>query len=178
MKLVKRLMKEGVNKEEIFARASEEGLNLKKVSKYLAMYPDQEESETYGKANNILIGVYSLLVLFGLLGAAPLLAELPPAAMLGVLAFALLIPGVVINGIYKKQSIGYLLLSFFLLKGIIDSFKDYQSDPMTVWIGVGINLCLIVYVVILKNKLFPHQNFFNSKKNSEGIALFTKNLTS
>lgn len=178
MKIVKRLLKEGENKNSIFEKASVEGLNPQKVSKYLAMYPDAEESKKYNRANNILIGVYSVLVLLGLLGAAPILSELPVGAMLGILAFALLIPGAVIYCIYKKQSIGYLILCFFLLKGILDSFKEYEADPIWVWVGVAINSCFIVYVVILKNKLFPHQNFFNTKKNAEGISIFTKGLTS
>jgi hypothetical protein len=178
MKIVKRLLKEGENKESIFEKASAEGLNPKKVSKYLAMYPDAEESENYNRANNVLIGIYSVLVLLGLLGAAPILSELPTGAILGVLAFALLIPSAVIYCIYKKQSIGYLILCFFLFKGILDSFKEYEADPVGVWVGVAINVCLIIYVVILKNKLFPHQNFFNTKKDAEGISIFTKDLTS
>ncbi|MEM9257365.1 MAG: hypothetical protein AAGA91_18140 [Pseudomonadota bacterium] len=178
MKIVKRLLKEGENKGSIFEKASAEGLNPKKVSKYLAMYPDPEESENYNRANNILIGIYSVLVLLGLLGATHILFELPAGAMLGVLAFALLIPGAIIYCIYKKQSIGYLILCFFLFKGILDSFKEYEASPVGVWVGVAINACLVVYVVILKNKLFPHQNFFNTKKSGEGIAIFTKDLTS
>ncbi|WP_031565934.1 hypothetical protein [Rheinheimera texasensis] len=178
MKIVKRLLKQGENKNSIFEKASAEGLNPKKVSKYLSMYPDAEESENYNRANNILIALYSVLVLLGVLGASPFLSGLPVGAMFAVLAFALLIPGAVIYYIYKKQSMGYLVLCFFLLKGILDSFKEYEADPMAVWVGVIINACLIVYVVILKNKLFPYQNFFNTKKDVEGFSIFTKDLMS
>lgn len=178
MKIVERLLKEGENKNIIFEKASDEGLNPKKVSKYLAMYPDADDAEKYNKANNILIGIYSVFVLLGLLGVAPMLSELSIAAILGVLAFALLIPGAVIYFIYKKQSIGYLIICFFLFKGILDSFKGFESDPTGVLVGIIANTCLIVYVIILKNKLFPHQNFFNTRKNDEGIAIFTKDLTS
>ena len=55
MKIVKRLLKEGENKVSIFEKALAEGLNPKKVSKYLAMYPDAEESEKYNRANKILL---------------------------------------------------------------------------------------------------------------------------
>jgi len=178
MKIVKRLIKEGVDKKEIFAKATDEGLNPKKVSRLLAMYPDAEESEKYNKANNILIGIYSVLVLLGILGATSMLSELPPEAILGIIAFALLIPIALVYVIYKKQSLGYLALSFFLIKGITDSFKEYETDPTSVWIGVGLSVCLIGFAVILKNKLFPHQNFFNTKKDSDGIYIFTKDLTS
>ena len=178
MKIVKRLLKEGENKKTIFDQATEEGLNPKKVSKYLAMYPDKEESEKYNRANNILIGIYSVMVLLSMLGAVSMISELPQAAIYGVLAFALLIRAAIIYCIYKKQSIGYLLLCFFLFKGILDSFKEYQADPTGVLVGIAISASLLIYVIVLKSKLFPYQNFFNTKKNNEGIAVFSKDLTS
>jgi hypothetical protein len=174
MKIVKRLLKEGESKNNIFDQATGKGLNPKKVSKYLASHPDKEEAEKYSRANNMLIGIYSVVVLLSMLGAVSMISELPRAAIYGVLAFSLLIPAVVIYCIYKKQSIGYLLLCFFLVKGIIDSFKEYEADPTGVLVGVAISGSLLIYVIVLKIKLFPYQNFFNTKKNSEGIAVFTK----
>lgn len=176
MKIVKRLLKEGKNKKDVFKQATEEGFNPKKVSKYLAMYPDIEESEKYNGANNILIGIYSIMVLLSMLGAASRISELPQAVIYGVVAFALLIPAAVIYCIYKKQAIGYLILCFFLLKGILDTLKEYEADPVGVLVGVAISASLLIYVVVLKYKIFPHQNFFNTKKNNEGIAIFTKDL--
>lgn len=177
MKTVKRLLKEGENKRSIFEKASAEGLNPQRVSRYLAIYPDAEESKIYNRANNILICIYSVFVLLGLLGVVPFLSELPVGAIIGILVFVLFIPGAVMYCIYKKQSIGYLVLCFFLFKGILDSLKGYEADPVEVWVGVAINAFLFVYVVILKNKLFPHQNFFNTKKDAEGISIFTKDST-
>lgn len=178
MKIVKRLLKEGLNKEDVFAKASEEKLDPQKVSKYLAMYPDVEESEKYGRANNILVGIYSVMVLLNLIGAAPMLSEIPVAATVVVLAFLLLIPGAVIYCIYKKQAIGYLILCFLLVKGALESFNEYQEEPLWILVVVAINTCLLLYVVILKNKLFPYQNFFNTKRNGNGVFIFTKELTS
>ena len=174
MKTVKKQLAAGLSKIEIFEKASIDGLNLKKVSKYLAMFPDSEESLKYNKANNILIGIYSILVILGLLGSLSMLSSLPLAGIIAVLLFALLIPAAVIYSIYKKQSIGYIILCFFLLKGILDSFKGYEADPTSVLIGVSINVALIIFIIILKSKLFPHQNFFNTKKGDDGFAVYTK----
>ena len=174
MKAVKKQLSAGLGKNEIFEKASVDGLNLKKVSKYLAMFPDSDESLKYNKANNILIGIYSILVIIGLLGSASMFSSIPPAGLVAVLLFALLIPAAVIYSIYKKQSIGYLILCFFLFKGILDSFKGYEAEPTSVLIGVSINAALIIFIVILKNKLFPHQNFFNTKKDNDGFSVYTK----
>jgi hypothetical protein len=174
VKVIKKQLAAGLSKKEIFEKASVEGGNLKKVTKYLAMFPDDDESKKYNKANNILIGVYTLLVIIGLLGSISMISELPPIGIALVLSFGLLIPATVIYCIYKKQSLGYLILCFFLFKGVLDSFKGYESDPASVWIGVSINVVLLIFIVVLKSKLFPHQNFFNTKKDSDGFAVYTK----
>jgi len=174
VKIVKKLLSEGLSKQEVFEKASSDGLNLKKVAKQLSIYPDDRESNKYNKANNILIGLYSLIVAIGLIGFIPMLTEFQAVGMVLVLSFALLIPGAIIYCIYKKQSLGYLILCFFLFKGVLDSFKGIETDPLAVWVGVSINVCLIIYIVVLKNKLFPHQNFFNTKKDNNGFVVFTK----
>jgi hypothetical protein len=56
----------------------------------------------------------------------------------------------------------------FHIKGILDSLKLIESSPKWFVIGVTVNLAMLVFVVILKKKLFPYQNFFNSKKTNEG----------
>ena len=178
MKIVRRLLNEGENKKSIFEKALAEGLNPKKVSKYLAMYPDPEESEKYNRANNILLGICSLLVFLGVLSVMPLISELSLDLILVVLAFALLVPGCVIFCIYDKRSIGYLVLCFFLFKGVLDSFVDYEVGSAEFLVTVVLNASLLIYIVILKKKLFPHQNFFNTKKDDEGVTIFTKDLTS
>ena len=174
MKVVKKQLAAGFSKNEIFEKASDEGLNLKKVSKYLAMFPDDEESKKYNKANNILIGVYSLLVCMGLLRLFSMISDISATGIVALLVIALLIPGVLIYTIYKKQAVGYLVLCIFLLQGVLESFKGYEADPVSFWVSVSINVTLIIFIIILKNKLFPHQSFFNTKKNSEGFAVYTK----
>lgn len=175
MRIVKRLLREGKSKDSIFEKASEEGLNLKKVSKYLAMYPDLEESESYSSANNTLIGIYLVWILLGLLSIAPILPEFPVATVIGFIAFEVLIPVLVLYCIYRKISIGYLILLFFLFINILRLFGAGVIDVLS---EVCINAFFIAYVVILKNKLFPYQNFFNTKKNAKGLSIFKKDSTS
>ena len=178
MKIVKRLLKDGVDKKEIFDRAVAEGLDAKKVAKHLALYPDPEESERYHKANKTLLIVYSVLTLFGMLAILPLLAGMPAGAMLVLLGFVLLIPVALIYSISKKQSIGYLVLSFFVLKGVVDSFTDTEGDVTAMAISMSVGVLFLTFVVCLKLRLFPHQNFINNKKDQDGLVIFTKDMVS
>lgn len=173
-KVVKGLMKDGAPKVEIFSRASQEGMNLKKVAKYLAIYPDRDESERYHRANGILIGLYIAFIFFGLLGAAPLLSGLSLNWIIISIGIALLIPSALVYSIYKKQSFGYMVLCLLLVKGVLDMLKDYQADQSAALVGVGINIALIFYVYTLKKKLFPYQNFLNTRKGDDGLVIFSK----
>ena len=178
MKIVKGLIKEGRPKREIFERASSRGLDLVKVSKLLAVYPDPEESTKYNRANNILIGIYVLLLLFFLSVVVPMLSELPTAVMIGALAFGLLIPGSVLYFVYKKMVTGYFLLALFQVKGIFDAYIDYEIDPAGSLFGMVLGGFLLAYTVTLKTKLFPYQSFFNTDTNAAGIVIFTKDFDS
>ena len=174
MKISKKQLAAGLSKKEIFEKASVEERDLKKVSQYLAMFPDKEESKKYNKANNILLGIYALLTIMSLFGLSSMFSELPLIVSILAQSFDLLIFGTVIYFVSKKMSVGYFLLSFFVFKGALNAFKGYESDPASVWFALFINIALLIFIVVLKRKLFPHQNFFNTKKDSDGFAIYTK----
>ena len=176
MKIVESLMKEGVDKKEIFKIALEEGLPQKKVSRNLAIHPDKDIAKKYSKANFLLLCLYSVMVLIGLLSVIGIAAKFSLGVIAGLLCFSMLIPSFIIYSIFNNQSIGYFLLCFFLFKGILDSVKFLESNPKWFLIGVIVNLAMLVFVVILKKKMFPYQNFFNSKKTSEGVYVFSNNM--
>ncbi|MGF1758216.1 hypothetical protein L4D76_09775 [Photobacterium sagamiensis] len=178
MKIVKLQVKQGLEKKEVFKNALGTGLDKKKVSKYLANFPDKDLSGKYNRANNILIALYSVMSLFGIIVTIGLVSDLPTIAIAGLLIFGILFPGFIIYCIHKKYATGYLILSFILFQGIIDSLKDLETDPTGVWIGVSISLLLLAYVVILKKKLFPYQNFLNFRKNEDGVYIYSKDMTS
>ncbi|RVU85575.1 hypothetical protein EOL70_06390 [Leucothrix sargassi] len=174
MKIVKQFLKEGVNKKDIFEKAMDEGLNSKRVSKYLAKRPDVEEAKKYEKANYILIGIYAVTVLLGLLNVIPLFKELSLPAALGLLAFSLLIPAALIYAIFIKDPVGYFVLAFLFIRGVLLSFSNLEVDPVGAGIDIAVSIGLVIYIVILKGKLFPYQSFFHTKKADDGTTVFTK----
>ena len=69
------------------------------------------------------------------------------------------------------------ILCFFMFKGILDSFKSFEQDPIAVYIAVAINIAIMGYAAFLKVRLFPFQNFFNTRKDENGIFIYQNNLT-
>lgn len=172
MKELRKDIKNGISKDEAFKNYLNRGGDAKKGSRYLSYIPEGQFADKYLIANNMLLSVYGVLSVMGLVALLPQLLSLPPVGIIIVLLIGLLIPGVILYLIYKKNAVGYFILAFFCLKGIVDSFRVYQEDPGSVWVGVTINLILLIFVVILKKKIFPYQNFLNVKKNENGHYLY------
>ncbi len=176
MKKIKQQLQQGMPKKDIFEQAQMDGVDMNKVAKYLSKYPDSDVSAKYNGANIALIGLYSTLISFTFIGILDIVLALPPVLIFGVFLFYLAIPWVVMFFIYKKHSIGYLILSFFLVKGIFDILSAGQVSIAEL-VGVAINVFLLAFTVILKNKLFPYQNFLHIKRDAQGVIVFTQNPT-
>lgn len=172
-KLIKTLIRDKVNKHEIFEKAVARGWKKKKAAGYLAQFPDYDLADKYNKQNIVLISIYSLLVFINILGIINNTPQFNFVVTAGVVGLFILIYGWVVCSIYRKQAFGYLFMSFLLFKSIFDSFI-VEINQTTVWIDSAISLAILLYAVTLKNKLFPHQNFINTKRNDEGLLAYTK----
>lgn len=179
MKIIKSLLKEGIPKEEIYQLALKDGLKTKKVSHILSMYPDPDTAINYTKHNTALIIMYIIWEAFGLLYFFSNPIQLPPAAILAALAIGSIILITVVYLLYHKIAHGYVLLSFLLIRGILESFNHQETVNteyfIGILIGVAILTAVLAYTVTLKFKLFPYQGFFNLKKDKYGAYIFTEN---
>lgn len=176
MKIVRKLLKEGKNKQEIFDKTTNEGFKQKKVAKCLARYPDPEEAEKYKKANMVLVGLCVALILLRVTTLALLSAEFASVVVLAA-AIPLVIVCVATYFIFKMQPSGYLILCYFLAISTFHSFNLIQSNPRSTLLAISMSVFLIIYAVVLKYKIFPYQNFGNTMKDSDGIPIYTKDLT-
>lgn len=170
MKQLKKDIKNGVNKDEAFTNLINRNGDQKQGSKILALYPEPQYAKKYNTANKVLILIYGLLSLLAILGLLINFIHLSPSNLLFLFAIGALLPSVVIYFIYKKNAAGYIFLAFLLAKGMIDVFR--QKDQSIILISIVINLTLLIFVVILKYKLFPYQNFFNTKKDANGLYVY------
>lgn len=170
MKQLKKDLKNGMSKDEAFTNLINRNGDQKQGSRILALYPEPQYAQKCNTANKILIIIYSLLSLFAILGLLINYIHLSFALLLFLFAIGVLLPAVVIYLLYKKNAAAYIFLAFLLIKGMIDVFR--QKDQSIILVSIIINLILLIFVVILKYKLFPYQNFFNTKKDANGIYIY------
>ncbi|MDD5051431.1 MAG: hypothetical protein PHO27_01720 [Sulfuricurvum sp.] len=175
MKQLKKDIKTGMNKDVAFTKFVFRKGDQKKGSRVLALFPEPKYAEKYAKENKILIIIYGLLSLFALLGLSVQFAHLPPLWLLFLLTIGFLLPALVLYLLYKKNAGAYMFLAFLLVKGILDLLR--QNDHSIILIGILVNLGLLIFVVILKQKLFPYQNFFNTKKDENGLYIYKDAVT-
>lgn len=170
MKQLKKDLKNSVDKDEAFKKFLNRNGDQKKGSRILSLFPEPKYAEKYEKANKILITIYGLLSLFAILGLSVQFAHLPPLWLLFLLTIGVLLPALVLYLLYTKNAGAYMFLAFLLVKGIFDLLR--QSDQSMILIGIVVNLGLLIFVVILKQKMFPYQNFFSTKKDANGLYVY------
>ncbi|MFY9143085.1 hypothetical protein [Sulfuricurvum sp.] len=175
MKQLKKDIKNGIGKDEAFTKFISRNGDQKKGSRVLSIFPEQLYAEKYSTANKILMTIYGLLTLVGLLGLGVQFMHLPLTWFLFLLTIGFLLPALVLYLLYKKNAGAYMFLAFLLVKGMLDLLR--QNDQTTVLIGFAINAGLLIFVVILKQKMFPYQNFFNTKKDTNGLYIYKDPVT-
>ncbi len=172
MKELKKAVKKGKSKDAAFERLKNRRGDLKKGSAYLARIPEKEFADKYSVANNVFLAIYGILACIGFLALIPDLVNFSALALLFILGLGLIIPVWILYLIYHKNALGYLLFAVFSFKAIFDSFRSLPDDLFAVLVGVIMNVLLLTFVVILKKKLFPYQNFFNTKKDADGLVIY------
>lgn len=175
MKQLKKDIKTGMNKDEAFTKFINRNGDPKKGSRVIALFPEDQYVKKYGSANKILMIIYSILSFFSIVGLIVQFSHLPTLWFLFLLAISLLLPVLVVYQLSKKNVVGYLVLAFLLFKGMLDLLR--QNDQTTILIGFTINIGLLIFVIILKQKIFPYQNFFNTKKDANGLYIYKEAVT-
>ena len=181
MKFVKQLLKEGISKEEVYERAVDKGLDKKRVSTYLANFPDQDLAGKYKKLNLILVSLVSVWACLGLLQAVLIMFKLPLLAGIMMMILVIAILTLIIYNVYTMKSMSYFILCFFAGKSILNSvgaLRSFSSIVEAIFIGLVmlLSLTIIVLAVLLKKKVFPYQNFINSKQADDGTVLYSQKV--
>lgn len=176
MRVVKKKLRDGFPKTEIFEDAVERGLSTKKVSRFLASIPDAPVQPLYINLNYLLAGLYLSNIAFAVL---ILLTNLSPdiglKGLVLVLGITLFIPGIITFYLFRMHAWVYLILLFFVIRGLFDLFGYFSfSDPYAVF-ELLYRTLIIGLAIFLKIKLFPFQNFLQSRKTLNDQFSFTAN---
>jgi hypothetical protein len=170
---IKSMLDDGTTKSDVFKILKDENFNPIKVSKYLAYIPDKEAINNYKNHHlGLVISLAVFYLIFILTFAISTGLSSSVQEFLFYFAIGAAIPSIIIFSIYKAKAGGFLILCFFLSKGIIESLPSLSDAPVESSIGIGLNIFFIVYSIFLKNKFYPNQNFFNTKKSGDGTYVY------
>lgn len=173
MKKVRKLINLGITKEEAFKIATEEeGLDPKKVGRYLVSFADSFELEKHKTLHKVLILLISVTTFIKLVGLVPMFIQETlafQALILGVLAFNLWI----IISTYIGQAIGFYAYAFFSAREVMNAFKVFDINDEFILLSIGLHVPVIILSIYVKNKLFPHQGYLNRERDYRGIPIFS-----
>ncbi len=176
MREVKRKLRTGFPKAEVFADAMERGLSQKKVSRYLANIPDYPVRPLYKNLNYLLVGLYLLNVVVAVLFLLTnLSSDIGIKGLAMVFGVTLFIPTLITFNLLKMHAWAYLLILFFVFRGLIETFGSFDITDPYVLIDLLYRSLIIGLAVFLKLKLFPFQGFLQNRKSLNNQYCFTEN---
>jgi hypothetical protein len=167
MKQLKKDLKNGKSKNEVLKDFQERGNeNITKAVMYLNSIPDELIAKKYALANNILLGLYSIV---SILILAVTFAQTKSSFILIDVAVFITMAFF----IAKKKAWAYLVLAFLMVRSILNVLKPYLAEPTTGGlVMMSIFAFIFIFALVLKVKLFPKQNFLNTKKDENGSLIF------
>lgn len=170
MKAIERLLKEGLGKKECFDKLVSEGKAPKDIAKKLSMIPDAAQQTKYNSHIIVLIVMILGTWFLNLLGAY---IEFGYNPAMFLMLFPLALDLAISYMIYKKQPFGFFLLLIFVLRGIFMAAANSNLSPEELLVGLIPGLAIFILAIYLKIRLFPYQSFIHTKKDGDGIPVFT-----
>ncbi len=174
MKVEKIKLKDGISKQTIFEEAIERGVGKKKVSRFLSNYPAKPVKSVYRNLNFLLLALYWANAIFGSVIMLPHLAGqlgLSGAATFGAIALSLV--SIVSFFILRMNAWIYLLLIIFMVKGIFEVVSSDFGSHYIDFIDLAYKTTVLSLSIYLKFKLFPFQNFIQTRKKETGEFYFS-----
>ena len=167
MKQLKIDLKEGLSKDQALKNCMErDSQNRNKAISYLASIPDITNAQKYSFANNILIGIYSIVDL------SIILMKLITAGF-SFIVIDLIVYIFITYFLFKKKAFAYIFLGTLMVYYSRAVLVPYLKEPTTIGLLFLLTyVFILIYALVLKMKLFPNQNLFNLKKDKKGTLIF------
>lgn len=168
MKIVSPLLAQGLSHKEVMKAALAQGVDRKKVSNFLANVADAPLIEV----NRTGILTFQLLLLLLNLSVVAAMvwhgyANHEPVYYAGA-AGGLLFSAAFWYGISRNFASAYLAVIILTVTSCIRVLPALKETPEQTVPSLILALIVVGLAVRLKSRLFPRQNFFNSKKQPEG----------
>lgn len=172
MKAVDQLLAQGLTHAQIIKTADTLGLDMKKLQNYLANTADAPLIREHRPAI-LTMQVYMLTLNCLAVGSMAWLGWHEQEVMYYIAAgVGALFTAAFWYGISRHRASAYVAVCFLTGLACMQALRAVKEAPATVMICVMLNLILIAMAVRLKLKLFPQQNFLNSKKRQDGCLSY------
>jgi hypothetical protein len=172
MKIVSPLLAQGLSHQEVMKAALKLGANQKKVSNFLANVADAplvEENRQGIRLFQICMLLLNLAVVaevtwHGYSQHEPIYFALAGGALLFTVAFW--------YGISRNFASAYLAVIFMTAYSCVQVLPSIKLTPERTIPSLLLAVILIAMAVRLKLRLFPLQNFFNTRKRADGALCY------
>lgn len=154
------------------------GLDMKRVSLYLAKFPDPDLSTRFDKLNKLFLLLFAIAIIpYASFQIIEFLNELPPFNLGNFMVFVLYlgVMGFVLFLIHIKNAEGYLLAALWALVGIVGQFDMFfESSLHLLGFGGVLSIFVMVFAFVVRQKIFPYYHIFGPQKAVDGGYLFTE----
>jgi len=168
MKIVSPLLAQGLPHQEVMKAAVAQGAHPKKVSNFLANVADAPLIEE-NRQGILVFQFYMLMVNLAFVadvffhGFDRLEPFNYPLAGVG-----LLVAAAFWYGISRNFASAYLAVIIMTASACVRVLPAFKESPGQAMLSILFAVILIGMAVRLKFRLFPHQNFLNSRKRADG----------
>ncbi len=172
MKIVSPLLAQGLSHQQVVKAALAQGADPRKVNNFLANVADAPLIEENRTGIYVMQGYLLLLNLafvaevffHGFQGIEPFNSPLAGGGLLITAAFW--------YGISRNFASAYLAVIIMTASACVRALPAFKDAPGQTMLSVFLGVVLIGMAVRLKLRLFPHQNFFNSRKRADGTLCY------
>lgn len=172
MKAVNHLLALGLSHREIIQKAPSLGIDVKKAQNYLANVADAPLIKENRPAI-MTMQVYMLVLNCLAMGSLAWLGWHEQETFYYIMAGAgALFTAGFWYGISKNRASAYVAVCYLTGLASLQALRGMKEAPGIILMCVLLNIVLIAMAVRLKLRLFPHQNFFNTKKRQDGCLCY------
>lgn len=168
MKIVSPLLAQGLPHKEVMKAALAQGANPKKVSNFLANVADAPLLQE-NRQGILVFQIYMLLINLAFVTDVFFHGydRLAPFNYL-VAGIGLLVTAAFWYGISRNFASAYLAVIIMTSSACVRVLPAFKDAPGQTILSVILAIILVGMAVRLKFRLFPQQNFFNSRKRADG----------
>lgn len=167
------LLSNGMTKKQVFNELSLKGAKEKTIAFFIANHADPDRCKNNKSHVNVIVAISCLITIITFFAGYGIAHDFGTSARLFIAILCALIPAAFVYGFYKNSAGTYNAYIILSVVQFPKMFIGFSSEPISTLIAIGINVCILGYIIYVRNKLFPDFGFISPKK-SNGQYIFAE----